>query len=167
MIRIQQWVKLLQMANESGLSRRDWCKENDISENAFYYWQRKLRRLALGQAVNDSTAFLSQTSDPDQRQDFFEITVPEPVSSAPFCGQTGRSVHPAAPAGRKTSVGQNCSHDTRKPGAPQGQYHMAPFFSSFRSNYYVESHLPSGNRPILQRWSGWKIRKAEQNCIWQ
>ena len=103
MIRIQQWVKLLQMANESGLSRRDWCKENDISENAFYYWQRKLRRLALGQAVNDSTAFLSQTSDPDQRQDFFEITVPEPVSSAPFCGQTGRSVSGSGQSGSSES----------------------------------------------------------------
>lgn len=79
------------MANESGLSRHDWCKKNDISENAFYYWQRKLRRLALDQAVNNPIADLSQNPASDQQQDFFEITVAEPVSSAPFCGHTGSS----------------------------------------------------------------------------
>ena len=91
MTRIQQWVKRLQMANESGCSRREWCKENGISENSFYYWQKKLRRLALDQTVNAPMDRLSQNQDSDQKHDFFEITVSEPDLSDPFHTVEGRS----------------------------------------------------------------------------
>lgn len=92
MVRTRQWVKLIQMANESGLSRRDWCEKNGISMNTFYYWQRKLRGLALGKTMNDSLSEFSQGPDSIPKQDFFEISVPEPVSPAPFCGQPGSSI---------------------------------------------------------------------------
>lgn len=103
MVRTQQWVKLLQMANESGLSRHDWCKENGISENSFYYWQRKLRRLALDKAVDGPAAEYSQRTDSVQRQDFFEITVPDPDSPAPFRGQAGPSASGSDSAGPSES----------------------------------------------------------------
>lgn len=103
MVRTRQWVKLLQMANESGLSRRDWCEKNGISMNTFYYWQRKLRGLAFDKTMDHSLSDFSQNPDSNQNQDFFEISVPDPVSPAPFCGRPGPSVPDLSSSGSSGS----------------------------------------------------------------
>ena len=43
-IRLKQWCELIEAANSSGLPRKQWLKENGISRDSFYYWQRKVRR---------------------------------------------------------------------------------------------------------------------------
>ena len=43
-IRLKQWCELIEASNSSGLPRKQWLKENGISKDAFYYWQRKVRR---------------------------------------------------------------------------------------------------------------------------
>ena len=43
-IRLKQWSELIEAANRSGQPRIEWLKENGISKDAFYYWQRKVRR---------------------------------------------------------------------------------------------------------------------------
>lgn len=43
-IRLQQWSELINSANKSGLSRKEWLEQNGISKDAFYYWQRKVRK---------------------------------------------------------------------------------------------------------------------------
>ena len=43
-IRLKQWCELIESANSSGLPRKQWLKDNGISKDAFYYWQRKVRR---------------------------------------------------------------------------------------------------------------------------
>ena len=43
-IRLKQWCELIEAANSSGLPRQQWLQENGISKDAFYYWQRKVRR---------------------------------------------------------------------------------------------------------------------------
>lgn len=42
-IRAANWKKLVNNAISSGKEIRIWCRENNISERQFYYWQRKLR----------------------------------------------------------------------------------------------------------------------------
>ncbi len=42
-----QWQKMIKDQSESGLSIREWCRENDISHGKFYYWQRVIREEAL------------------------------------------------------------------------------------------------------------------------
>jgi len=49
-VRSQQWLQMIRDQKESGLSIQAWCRENNISENCFYYRQRCLRRCA-GQAL--------------------------------------------------------------------------------------------------------------------
>lgn len=41
--RLQQWRQIIRQCQQSGLSNRDYCKQNEISEKTFYYWLRKLR----------------------------------------------------------------------------------------------------------------------------
>ena len=43
-IRIQQWAKIIQTAKDSGLPKARWLAENGITKDAFYYWQKKVRR---------------------------------------------------------------------------------------------------------------------------
>ena len=41
--RAQNWAMLIQECNNSGLTKREFCQKQGISEKSFYYWQRKLR----------------------------------------------------------------------------------------------------------------------------
>lgn len=36
------WAERVSACRSSDLSVRDWCKENDICEQTYYRWQRKL-----------------------------------------------------------------------------------------------------------------------------
>ena len=47
-VRNQQWLQMVQDQKSSGLTVKDWCLENHISENCFYYRQHKLRMSAAG-----------------------------------------------------------------------------------------------------------------------
>lgn len=42
-----QWQIVIKDQSESGLSIREWCRENNISHAKFYYWQRVIREEAL------------------------------------------------------------------------------------------------------------------------
>ena len=42
-----QWQQIINDQNESGLSIREWCRDNDISYGKFYYWQRVIREETL------------------------------------------------------------------------------------------------------------------------
>lgn len=42
-----QWQKMIKDQSESGLSIKEWCRENNISHGKFYYWQRVIREEAL------------------------------------------------------------------------------------------------------------------------
>ena len=46
--RLQQWGQIVQQCRESGLSNRDFCRQNGITEKTYYYWLRKLRMAAAG-----------------------------------------------------------------------------------------------------------------------
>jgi len=49
-IRNQSWMQMLQAQKASGLTIKQWCLENQISEHCFYYRQQKLRQSA-GEAL--------------------------------------------------------------------------------------------------------------------
>lgn len=49
--RLQQWGQIVQQCRESGLSNRDFCRKNGITEKTYYYWLRKLRMAAASQEV--------------------------------------------------------------------------------------------------------------------
>lgn len=50
-VRSQQWLQMVRDQKASGLTVKDWCREQHISENCFYYRQHKLR-LAAGDMVS-------------------------------------------------------------------------------------------------------------------
>lgn len=53
-VRIQQWIKIIQEASASGLSKRDWCSQNGIPIRKFYYWHKKAREYMLARQPEKS-----------------------------------------------------------------------------------------------------------------
>ena len=44
--RKQQWVQIIRECQSSGLSNKEYCRQQGISEKSYYYWLRKLRKAA-------------------------------------------------------------------------------------------------------------------------
>ena len=40
--RVELWAERIAECRSSGMSVRAWCRENEISEKTYYYWQRRL-----------------------------------------------------------------------------------------------------------------------------
>ncbi len=49
-IKYQRWVQVIQDWSKSGLSKRDYCQQNEIDEKQFYYYQRRIRAVIAAQA---------------------------------------------------------------------------------------------------------------------
>ena len=49
--RMEQRRQIIQACKKSGLSNKAYCEQHGISKKTYYYWLRKLRRLAKEQAV--------------------------------------------------------------------------------------------------------------------
>lgn len=50
-LRIQNWKKLIAAQAESGLTVREFCRQQDLSTHSYYYWLRKIRM----QVIEDKT----------------------------------------------------------------------------------------------------------------
>ena len=46
-VRMQNWASIIKARQDSGQTTKDWCSENDVSINSYYYWLRRLRKAAL------------------------------------------------------------------------------------------------------------------------
>lgn len=53
-IRIENWKRLILEANNSGLSKTEWCRQNNISSKTFFYWQKKVRLMEAQKALSSS-----------------------------------------------------------------------------------------------------------------
>ena len=40
--RVELWAERIAECRSSGMSVRAWCREKEISEKTYYYWQRRL-----------------------------------------------------------------------------------------------------------------------------
>ncbi len=49
-IRYQHWVQVIQDWSNSGLPKREYCRQNEISEKQFYYYQRRIRAIIAAQS---------------------------------------------------------------------------------------------------------------------
>ena len=57
-VRLDGWAAMIRQRNESGMTVKDWCSANGISEHAYYYRLRQLRKAML--AGMETTDDLSQ-----------------------------------------------------------------------------------------------------------
>jgi transposase-like protein len=43
---MQEWAKLIETRQDSGLSIKEWCRQNNLHESQYYYYLKKLRLAA-------------------------------------------------------------------------------------------------------------------------
>lgn len=66
-VRLRSWIPVLEAQADSGLSKKAFCEQNNISENTFYRWQRYLRQKLL------------EGYDPYENQTDIQESRPEPT----------------------------------------------------------------------------------------
>ena len=55
--RLENWTARIMACRGSGMTVREWCRENSLSEKTYYYWQRRLfDTLSQQQAVQPTFA---------------------------------------------------------------------------------------------------------------
>ena len=79
--KLQEWAKIIAAANASNMKRKDWLAANNITKDAFYYWQRKVQKKILDNTSSDSSLMLPQSGN--------ESLVEVPISPAPIKAPSG------------------------------------------------------------------------------
>ena len=39
-VRLREWREIIRTWSKSGMTKKDWCNENNVPLRQFYYWQR-------------------------------------------------------------------------------------------------------------------------------
>lgn len=80
-VKLRQWAEIVTICRNSGITIRSWCDENGVNEKQYYYWQRKLREMAL--ANIEDHAPVVPASTPNQRFAKVDNIVSSPVGKTP------------------------------------------------------------------------------------
>lgn len=51
-VKLAKWNEIISERLESGLTVDEYCKEHNVTKNAYYYWLRKCRENALSECGN-------------------------------------------------------------------------------------------------------------------
>ena len=46
-LKFEHWRKLIAECQSSGMTVKQWCAQNEISKDQYYYWLRKVREVTL------------------------------------------------------------------------------------------------------------------------
>lgn len=58
--KLSEWAERVSACRNSGLSVKTWCRENGVSEQTYYKWQRRLYELAQERQENRFTEITPQ-----------------------------------------------------------------------------------------------------------
>jgi len=53
-IRMAQWTSIIQECNASGMTKKKWCKDNNVNDKQLYYWQRRIRKMIIQTASDNA-----------------------------------------------------------------------------------------------------------------
>ena len=82
-VRMNSWAAMVKARNESGMTIREWCKANDMTESAYYYRLSQLRHSAL--------KTMSESSEENETS-FVQIRKPESTSGVSVRIRHGETV---------------------------------------------------------------------------
>ncbi len=69
---IQQWKAIIQDRNNTSLTVDEYCKQNGLSRNSYFYWRRIIREETLSQST--ASGFVELGLPADNRSDVPMVT---------------------------------------------------------------------------------------------
>ena len=79
-VRMQNWIEIIRQCQSSGLTNKEWCEQNGVSEKSYYYHLAKIRKLALAEIPHKSQSKVIEASFIEEAPPFTEVTVVEEPS---------------------------------------------------------------------------------------
>ena len=79
-VRLQEWREIIHAWSKSGMTKKDWCEENDVPLRQFYYWQRKVREDAYDELQASEASFPAVQNPSDVYPAFVELSTVKTVS---------------------------------------------------------------------------------------
>jgi hypothetical protein len=53
---LSKWATIIQECRATGMSVKDWCLENNVNKDQYFYWQRKIRKQLCASVENSNSA---------------------------------------------------------------------------------------------------------------
>jgi len=75
--RIQQWTQIIHDRVQSGMTVKEYCRKNDLSRDAYFYWARIIKERAITELAVTNQRFVEL---PAAQASGFSTTYPEPES---------------------------------------------------------------------------------------
>lgn len=63
--KLDHWAIILKEQKSSGLSVKDWCSQNSITKDQYFYWKRKVKESLLESALPEIIPVALPVSTPD------------------------------------------------------------------------------------------------------
>ena len=76
-MRIREWKKVFEDKAASGLSAKEYCQQNGIGKDQYFYWQKIVRESVLNEIKPNRFTELPVPVSSDM---FFSLTAPSKVS---------------------------------------------------------------------------------------
>lgn len=65
--RANEWLTIIQECQNSGLTKKEYCKQKGLSEKALYYWLRKFRTQAIAAAATPQIVPIEIESETEEK----------------------------------------------------------------------------------------------------
>lgn len=76
-VRMQNWIEIIRQCQSSGLTNKEWCEQNCVSEKSYYYHLAKIRKLALAEIPRKAQNKVIEASFSEETSPFAEVTLIE------------------------------------------------------------------------------------------
>lgn len=82
-IKLAEWTEMVKRRKESGLTVREWCKENEVNQKTYYYRLKRIRQAVCNELEKHDIVPVELFKDMQKESEKIEITVGDIKISLP------------------------------------------------------------------------------------
>ena len=82
-VKLAQWAEMVRSRNESGLTVREWCRQNDINLKTYYYRLKRLRQAVCNEIERHDIVPVKAISETEPTAEKIELSMRDVKISLP------------------------------------------------------------------------------------